>query len=99
VQLELIRSTAVIRSPAGEIGLSRRSVHDKQYQRILKQLVEARLEANISQEELARMIGSNQSHVSKIERGERRLDAVQLGEICRALKLSPATVLQHILKP
>jgi len=34
-----------------------------------------------------RLGGSTQSFVSKFERGERRLDLIELGRICKALKI------------
>jgi len=51
-------------------------------------LREARTEAGFSQIELAKKLGRPQSFVSKYESGERRLDLVELREICKALKIS-----------
>lgn len=47
-----------------------------------------RTEANLTQTEFARLVGETQSYISKVERGERRLDLVQLQFFCRALGLS-----------
>ena len=41
--------------------------------------------ADITQAELAEKLGTDQSFVSKYERGERRLDVVELRGICLAL--------------
>jgi transcriptional regulator with XRE-family HTH domain len=51
-------------------------------------LREARTEAGFSQIELAKKLGRPQSFISKFESGERRLDLVELREICKALKIS-----------
>jgi len=47
-----------------------------------------RLQAGLSQAELAKKLGRPQSFVSKYESGERRLDLVELHQICEALKVS-----------
>lgn len=44
-----------------------------------------REEANMTQVELGAALGESQSFVSKCERGEKRLDLVQLRAFCRAL--------------
>jgi transcriptional regulator with XRE-family HTH domain len=51
-------------------------------------LREVRTKAGFSQVELAKKLGRPQSFVSKYESGERRLDLVELREICKALKIS-----------
>jgi ribosome-binding protein aMBF1 (putative translation factor) len=37
---------------------------------------------------LAKRIGESQSFVSKCERGERRMDLIEVREFCRALKIN-----------
>jgi transcriptional regulator with XRE-family HTH domain len=54
----------------------------KKLQRLLRQ---ARLAAGLRQEDLAEYLGRPQSFVSKYERGERRLDLVELRQICQAV--------------
>ncbi|WP_145027411.1 helix-turn-helix domain-containing protein [Caulifigura coniformis] len=44
-----------------------------------------RVSAGVTQQELAVLLDETQSYVSKCERGERRLDLVQLQAFCRAL--------------
>ena len=51
-------------------------------QEALKQL---RLEAQLTQADLATRLGKPQSYVSKYESGERRLDIIELGEVCNAV--------------
>lgn len=43
------------------------------------------MDLGISQEELARRIGRTQSFVSKCERGERRIDIIEVRQFCKAL--------------
>ena len=65
-----------------------KSLHSKGYRLLLRRLREARQGAGVTQEELARRLGETQSFVSKCERGERRLDAVELRAICKAIGAS-----------
>src|SRR5882724_1705201 len=51
-------------------------------QRVLQQL---RLGAGLRQEDLADRLNEPQSFVSKYESGERRLDLIELRQICQAL--------------
>jgi transcriptional regulator with XRE-family HTH domain len=46
------------------------------------------MEAGLRQDDLADKLGQSQSFVSKYESGERRLDLLELQQICRAVGLS-----------
>ena len=46
-----------------------------------------RIEAKLSQAELAKMLGVTQARISKYEQGERRIDMLKLKRICDALRL------------
>jgi len=41
----------------------------------------------LTQAELARILGRHQSYVSKYESGERRLDILELRDVCRAVRV------------
>ena len=49
---------------------------------------ELRKSKGFTQAQLAEKVGADQSDISKIERGERRLDVVELIYICKALGVS-----------
>jgi transcriptional regulator with XRE-family HTH domain len=53
----------------------------------------ARQRKDVTQADLAAILGTNQSHVSNVERGDRGLTIQQLVKICRALKISPEEIL------
>ena len=55
-------------------------------QKILQNLLrDVREEAGLRQQDVAKKIGEPQSLVSKYEIGERRLDVLELREVCRAM--------------
>jgi transcriptional regulator with XRE-family HTH domain len=57
----------------------------KKVQAILRQ---ARLEAGLRQIDLAKLLLQPQSFVSKYESGERRLDLLELRQVCQAVGMS-----------
>jgi len=63
---------------------------------MLKALVSARKACGLTQTELAEQLRKPQSFVSKYERGERRIDVVELIEIARHLDLDPHSVVDEI---
>lgn len=58
-----------------------KSIHSSEYKTVIKKLREAREAAGLTQAEAAEKLGKPQSYISKIERGERRLDIVETLEI------------------
>lgn len=65
-----------------------KSVFTREYAVLRTMLREARERAEITQVELAHKLRETQSFVSKCERGERRLDLVQLRLWCTALGIN-----------
>lgn len=62
------------------------SVHTKQYQEFLRKLRKARLDAGLTQAEVAKALKKPQSFVSKCEAGERRVDFAELQDFARLYK-------------
>lgn len=52
-------------------------------------LIDARKSACFTQSELSQRLSKPQSFVSKYERGERRLDVVEFGDVAKALGIDP----------
>jgi len=61
-----------------------KSIHSRRYAVFLKVLRESRVRAGLTQVQLARKIGETQTFISKCERGERRVDVIELRMFCRA---------------
>jgi transcriptional regulator with XRE-family HTH domain len=62
-----------------------KSIYTKEYLTFLKCLVKARKAAGITQVQFAEMIEQPQSFVSRCERGERRVDVIELRVFCQAM--------------
>jgi transcriptional regulator with XRE-family HTH domain len=65
---------------------SSRSYWAGSYSRFLRRLLEARINAGLTQREAAESLGRSQSFVAKSETGERRVDVIELLEFARAYK-------------
>ena len=65
-----------------------KTVIAKEYSFLLRQLRAARKDKGVTQTQMAHKLRETQSFVSKCERGERRLDAVELRTWCGALGIS-----------
>lgn len=62
-----------------------KSIHSPEHQRLCALLRDLRLEAGLRQVDVAERLQVNQTFVSKYEKGERRLDLVELQHVCEAL--------------
>jgi transcriptional regulator with XRE-family HTH domain len=65
-----------------------KSLVTKEYSLFLAFLKKARQDTGLTQEQLAKKLKTTQSFVSKAERGERRLDVIELRRWTRAIGLS-----------
>ena len=62
------------------------SIYSVRYKAFLRRLREARLEANLTQVEVAQKLLQPQSYVSRCESGERRIDVVELTDLAMIYK-------------
>lgn len=70
-----------------------KSLFTHEYREFTRLLRETRERSGLTQSALAERVGQSQSYISKWERGDLRLDLVQLRELCRAMDVSlPAFV-------
>jgi len=54
------------------------TIYTKEYKDMTQKLLKARNESGLKQIDVAKKLGKPQSYVSKIEKGERRMDIVEL---------------------
>lgn len=62
--------------------------YQPEYQRLIQRLRKARLDAGLTQIEAGEKLKKPQSYISKVERGERGVDAVELAEFAKVYKKS-----------
>lgn len=65
----------------------KKSTYLAQRKRFLALLRETRINTGLTQAELASRLHRDQTFVSKYETGERRLDILELRDVCRALSV------------
>lgn len=70
------------------------SVFTQRHQEFIQFLVETRKAAGVTQVQLAERLGRPQSFVSKVERGERRLDVIEFCQVSEALGQDPSKLLK-----
>lgn len=69
-----------------------KSIHSPEHNRLTALLRQLREEAGLTQTDLAERLKVSQTWISKYENGERRLDLVQLRQVCNALGTTAAEV-------
>lgn len=74
----------------------KKTIHSREYATVLRLLKTQRRDSGTTQIELAKRLGLTQSQVSKIERGEKRLDIVELRAVCGALGLGLAEFVRKL---
>jgi transcriptional regulator with XRE-family HTH domain len=65
-----------------------------EYVKLREIFVDARHSQGLTQVQLAVRLGKPQSYVSKLERGERRIDLIELFELSAALGVQP----EHLIR-
>jgi transcriptional regulator with XRE-family HTH domain len=74
----------------------RKSIHTPQQKRLLKLLRDIRAEAGLTQAQLADKLRTDQTVISKYETGERRLDILELREVCREVGISLSEFVERL---
>ncbi len=63
-----------------------KAIYSKDHKFIVEQLTKARQEAGLDQAKVAKLLGKTQSHISKVENGQRRIDVIALKEFAEIYK-------------
>ena len=74
------------------------STHHRHYRALLEVIRQAREDLGVTQGMLGERLGNTQTFVSKVERGERRLDVVEFVEWCQALDVPPEDIFVTFLR-
>jgi transcriptional regulator with XRE-family HTH domain len=76
----------------------KKNIRLDQQKRLLVLLRGIRVDAGLTQSELASRLSRDQTFVSKYESGERRLDVLELREVCRAIGTDFVTFIRKLDK-
>jgi transcriptional regulator with XRE-family HTH domain len=63
-----------------------KTIYSQEHKILVKKLIKAREDANLRQEDVAKLLGKTQSFISKLESGQRRIDLVQIKEFANIYK-------------
>jgi transcriptional regulator with XRE-family HTH domain len=75
-----------------------KSVFKDMHEQFRHMLVQARKKAGLTQVQLAELLLRPQSFVSKVERGERRLDVIEFFEVAERIGFDPFAFLRALKK-
>lgn len=79
-------------------GAVKKNIRLNQQKKLLVLLRGVRVEAGVTQSELASRLARDQTFVSKYESGERRLDVLELREVCQAIRIDFVTFVRKVDK-
>lgn len=74
-----------------------KSIHRKEYKKLIEALINARKKAGLTQVELAKKLKKHQSFVSKYEGLDRRLDVIEFVEIANHIGTSYQKLIKEAL--
>jgi transcriptional regulator with XRE-family HTH domain len=74
------------------------SIHTEAYRALIERLIKARITAKLTQQQVADRVGKPQSYVAKVEGFERRLDAIELLMLAKAIGFNPMPALKEAWK-
>ena len=66
--------------------------------RVAALLRQVRIDADLTQEQVAAKIGQTQSYVSKYESGEQRLDLIEVEAVCNAVGIPLVDLVRRYLE-
>lgn len=69
-----------------------------EYEAIVAILIEARIQAGLSQRQLAQRLARSQSHVCMIEKRQRRVELVEFCRIAEAVRLDPEVLFARAMR-
>lgn len=73
-----------------------KTIHDPRYDAFIDALIQVRLHREITQMQLAVVLGKPQSYVAKVENLDRRLDVVETRDWLMALNIAPTEFMSRI---
>ena len=68
------------------ISTMEKTIYNKNYRKLLKKMRLARLEQELTQQEVAKKMGWSTNTISKLEKGDRRIDILEFAELIKIYK-------------
>jgi transcriptional regulator with XRE-family HTH domain len=75
-----------------------KTVFSGAHRAVVDTLIEARKKAGLTQTELARRVGKDQSYVSLIERSQRRVDVLEFHALAKALEIDSIELFTTVVR-
>lgn len=72
------------------------TIYTKAHRRLVQALRKARVDAGLTQVHVAASLGKPQPFVSQLESGNRRIDVIELAQICNLYKLDMTDLLKSL---
>ncbi len=94
----ILNSNLNLHNNQNEQSMEQKSIHSENYRIVIQNLRNIRESKGITQAQLAKKIGCNQTVVSKIETMERRIDIIELRSICHSLDVDVIEFITNIEK-
>ena len=73
-----------------------KTIYVSEYAAMLNMLRGRRLDAGLTQADLARKMGVSRLFVGRCERGDRRIDVIEFIAFCRALSIDPQIFIHEL---
>ena len=74
----------------------KKSQHTELYKKLILELKVARIRAGLKQSEVAKKLKTYTTYITKCESGERKLDVVELAELCHLYGLTLGEFLKNV---
>jgi transcriptional regulator with XRE-family HTH domain len=76
--------------------MKHKMIYSEAYTALIAKLRKARINADVTQLQIARQIGTSRSWIARVERGQIRLDLLHLVYFTKALGLSASKLVQEM---
>jgi len=75
-----------------------KTIFEGDHQHLVEVLVQARKAAGLTQTDIAQRIGRDQTFISLIERGQRRVDVIEFISLAKAIGNDPVKLLKSVVE-
>ncbi|KLN62174.1 XRE family transcriptional regulator [Kiloniella spongiae] len=73
-----------------------KTINSKRHRALIELLVEQRKRIGLTQADLANLLNEHQSFVARLESGQRRIDTIELINLCEFIDLDPQEVIKAL---